>query len=106
MTGILLFHQIINLYLIIKYIIDIWFNMSQSSYNCIICAEEFLEEEMQSVSLSKVNTTRFKVCQTCLDMSDPANDYKAAKEIILSYFKSPLDQDILEVFDNSEVKED
>lgn len=53
--------------------------------NCIVCAGEFDPEELQSVALSKINVTRFKICQACLDMSDPAEDYRQAREIVSSY---------------------
>jgi hypothetical protein len=53
--------------------------------NCIICAREFNPEELQSVALSKINVTRFKICQACLDMSDPAEDYRQARDIVGSY---------------------
>lgn len=59
--------------------------MNPISCNCCICAVEFSEGELQSVALSKINTTRFKICQSCLDKSDPADDYKQAREIVNSY---------------------
>lgn len=55
------------------------------SFNCIVCAEEFNPEELPSVALSKINTTRYKVCQGCLDQCDPADDYRQAREIVTSY---------------------
>ena len=61
--------------------------MTQVSYNCncIVCAQEFDSEELQSIALSKVNVTSFKVCQACLDQCDPADDYRQAREIVNSY---------------------
>jgi hypothetical protein len=56
-----------------------------TSSNCIVCAQEFDSEELQSVALSKINVTRFKICQNCLDQCDPAEDYRQAREIISSY---------------------
>jgi len=56
--------------------------------NCIVCAEEFNPDELQDVVLSTINSTRFKICQKCLEMSDPANDYKQAKDIINQYLSS------------------
>ncbi len=56
-----------------------------TSCNCIVCANEFDPEELQSVALSKINVTRFKICQACLDQCDPAEDYRQAREIIHSY---------------------
>jgi hypothetical protein len=55
------------------------------SCNCIVCAKEFDPNELQSVALSKINVTRFKICQACLDQCDPAEDYRQAREIISSY---------------------
>jgi hypothetical protein len=55
------------------------------SCNCIVCAKEFDPNELQSVALSKINVTRFKICQACLDQCDPAEDYRQAREIIGSY---------------------
>jgi hypothetical protein len=56
-----------------------------SACNCIVCAKEFNSDELQSVALSKINVTRFKICQGCLDHCDPAEDYREAREIIHSY---------------------
>jgi hypothetical protein len=53
--------------------------------NCIVCAREFNTDELQSVALSKINATRFKICQSCLDKCDPAEDYREARDIINSY---------------------
>jgi hypothetical protein len=53
--------------------------------NCIVCAKEFDSDELQSIVLSKINVTRFKICQACLDASDPASDYSQVREIISSY---------------------
>jgi hypothetical protein len=59
--------------------------MSQVSCNCIVCAEEFDASKLQSVALSKINVTRFKICQGCLNQSDPSDDYQQAREIVISY---------------------
>jgi hypothetical protein len=56
-----------------------------TSCNCIVCAKEFDSNELQGVALSKINVTRFKICQACLDSCDPAEDYRQAREIISSY---------------------
>ncbi len=56
-----------------------------TSCNCIVCAEEFDSSELESVALSKINVTRFKICQACLDACDPAEDYRQVREIIGSY---------------------
>jgi hypothetical protein len=56
-----------------------------SNCNCIVCAQEFDSEELQSVALSKINVTRFKICQGCLDQSNPDDDYREVRKIINSY---------------------
>ncbi len=61
--------------------------MTHVSCNCIVCAQEFDPEDLQSVALSKINTTNFKVCQACLDSSDPAEDYRQVREVVNSYLK-------------------
>lgn len=53
--------------------------------NCIVCAQEFNSNELVSVVSAHVNVTRFKICQDCLDKSDPAADYKQACAIVKSY---------------------
>ncbi len=59
--------------------------MNQESCNCIVCAGEFNINELKSIALSEINVTRFKICQKCFDMSDPAEDYKQVKSIVNSY---------------------
>lgn len=61
--------------------------MEKVNYNCIICAEEFNPDELHSVTLSKINLTNFKVCQACLDKSNPNEDYKEVRNIVNSYLK-------------------
>lgn len=56
-----------------------------SSFNCLVCAGEFDQSESKSVVFSNLNTTNFKICQSCLDASDPTNDYREARNIIASY---------------------
>ena len=56
-----------------------------SACNCIVCAQEFNSDELQSIALSKINVTRFKICQSCLDQCDPTEDYRQAREIVGSY---------------------
>ena len=58
-----------------------------ASCNCIVCAQEFNPNELQSVALSKINVTRFKICQSCLDMCEPEDDYRQARDIVNSYLK-------------------
>ena len=62
--------------------------MTTKGFNCIVCAEEFNEDELQSVALSKINVTRFKICQGCLDKCDPADDYRVAHDIVNLYIKN------------------
>jgi peptide methionine sulfoxide reductase MsrA len=50
-----------------------------------VCAGEFSSNELQSVSLSEINVTRFKICQKCFESSDPTEDYKQVKNIVNSY---------------------
>lgn len=61
--------------------------MTQVSCNCIVCAKEFDAAKLQSVALSKINVTRFKICQGCLNQCDPSDDYRQAREIVDSYLK-------------------
>lgn len=55
--------------------------------NCIVCASEFNPNELENIVLSKINITKFKICQSCLDISDPSNDYRQARDIVFSYVK-------------------
>jgi hypothetical protein len=59
--------------------------MSQESCNCIVCANEFNVEELESIALSSY----FKICQACLNKSDPTDDYRQAREIVEAYFSNP-----------------
>ncbi len=61
-----------------------------TSYNCIICAEEFNPEDLQNVTLSSINVTNFKICEKCLNHSDPADDYSEVKKIVSSYTKTDI----------------
>jgi hypothetical protein len=61
--------------------------MTQASCNCIICAKEFNPEDTSSVALAKINITNFKVCQACLDSSEPSEDYKQVRDIVYDYLK-------------------
>ncbi len=75
------------------------------SYNCIVCAEEFDEADMQGVALSNINFTKFKICKNCLELSDPEDDYKSAKEIINSYLRPSSLDEIIEVFESQGVND-
>jgi hypothetical protein len=59
----------------------------QTSCNCIVCAQEFDVADLQSIISSQINITKFKICQSCIDISDPADDYNQAKKIVQSYFQ-------------------
>jgi len=59
--------------------------INQKACNCVICSREFDCDELQSIAMSKINVTRFKICQSCLDCCDPEEDYKEARAIIASY---------------------
>lgn len=60
--------------------------MTKESCNCIVCAEEFSVEELQSIS--SINSSSFKICQACLDKSDPADDYRQARTIVSTYLQA------------------
>jgi hypothetical protein len=68
--------------------------MTTISCNCIVCATEFNANELHSVALSKINITSFKVCQACLDLSDPAEDYRQVRDIVYSYLKFAQAKDL------------
>lgn len=61
--------------------------MNKVSCNCIVCAQEFDPDELQNVALSTINVTNFKVCEACLNSSDPAEDYREVRNIVNSYLK-------------------
>lgn len=61
--------------------------MTQVSCNCIVCAQEFDPKELQSVASNRINVTNYKVCQACIDGSDPAEDYRQVRDIVLSYLQ-------------------
>lgn len=59
--------------------------MTIGTDNCIICAEEFELNELKSVALSAVNVTRFKICEKCLNQTDPRDDYFEVRNIVNSF---------------------
>ena len=61
--------------------------MTKISCNCVICAQEFNPDELQNVALSRINITSFKICEACLNASDPVDDYRQVRDIIYSYIK-------------------
>jgi hypothetical protein len=70
--------------------------MNKISCNCIVCAQEFDPDELQNVALSKINITAFKVCEACLNSSDPVDDYREVKNIVNSYLKFAQAKHLLE----------
>jgi hypothetical protein len=61
--------------------------MTKESCNCIICSREFAPDDLQNVVLSEINTTPFKVCEACLDYSNPMDNYLEVRNIVNSYLK-------------------
>jgi len=59
--------------------------MTNLSFNCIICAQEFDTKDLISAASPEINRTHFKICQSCLEKVDPADDYKQARAIVSSY---------------------
>ncbi len=55
--------------------------------NCMVCSEEFHVNDLKSVVLSNKTISKFKICQACLKISDPKNDYLEVKKIVDSYLK-------------------
>jgi hypothetical protein len=58
--------------------------MKFNSDNCMVCGIEFEEEQLNALVASATN---LKICQGCLDISDPINDYAQVKSIISGYLK-------------------
>ena len=61
--------------------------MNHGSCNCIVCAKEFNPSELTCLALSKINVTRFKICEDCFNICDPEDDYKQVKNIVNSYLE-------------------
>lgn len=59
--------------------------MNQVSCNCIVCADELHINDLESISISN----NYKICKACLDKSDPADDYRQARQIVAAYFLDP-----------------
>lgn len=66
--------------------------MVEISHNCIVCAEEFNPDDLHNVKLSEINFTRFKICEDCLNLSDPTDDYQSARDIVNEYIKYTIDK--------------
>jgi hypothetical protein len=82
-----------------------------SSYNCFICADEFSAEELHSVALSDNNIDKYKVCDKCLGLSNPDDDYQEVKNIIDSYLnfnqqKFDKPSKVSKILDKLGIKED
>lgn len=60
--------------------------MTIETYNCIICAEEVNAEKIDTAST--ISGSMFKICQACLDKSDPSDDYNQARSIVSLYLKN------------------
>lgn len=54
--------------------------------NCLICAQEYSMDELKPVALSTFIVTKFKICATCLNSSDPADDYREVRGIVNAFF--------------------
>lgn len=59
-----------------------------SAYNCCVCSGEFNLDDLQSQASSIINQTRFKICQACIDVSDPTQDYDQVRKIVSQYLWS------------------
>jgi hypothetical protein len=66
--------------------------MATKADNCMICSEEYSVNELRRIALSTVNTTRFKICNKCLNQADPTDDYRQVREIVSNFLM--LDQQI------------
>ena len=75
--------------------------MDLITHNCIICAEEFSSDELHSVKLSNINVTKFKICESCLNKSDPSNDYQEVKNIVRTYIEY---SDIRKLYYNNDIR--
>lgn len=52
--------------------------------NCIVCAKEFNTSDVLSKVASKINKTRFKICDACINNCDPSENYLTVQNIIKS----------------------
>lgn len=66
------------------------------SYNCIICANEFSKEDLLTEEAIALNKRRYKICQACLETSNPESDFADVKNIIDSYVKFAYEIEIEE----------
>lgn len=61
--------------------------MESSNYNCMICAQECDINQLHYVKMSSIILNKFKICASCLNLSDPKNDYQEVKDIVDAYSK-------------------
>ncbi len=60
--------------------------MTQISYNCFVCAKECnYDEDLHSSASLQVNPIRFKICENCLSLSNPDDDYGEVRQILEIY---------------------
>jgi hypothetical protein len=64
--------------------------MTNLSDNCVVCGNEFDLDELKSISLSTVHTTKFKICEYCLEKSSSSDDYREVRNIALAYLNFPF----------------
>ena len=75
-------------------------NLEIETCNCIVCAQEFCPSEMTNVVLCSINCTQFKICQKCLEHSDPQEDFAQVKNIINNYVKISSSRDYIKELNN------
>ena len=73
--------------------------MNSESCNCIVCAREFEVKELQKAS--SINSTKFMICKSCLELSDPSEDYRQARSIVNTYLYAKI-MDIKHYFKDAE----
>lgn len=61
--------------------------MSLHNNNCFVCGNEYVEEELHAVAISSINVTRYKICNSCVGLSNPDNDYEEVRHIVDTYLK-------------------
>lgn len=61
--------------------------MSLHNANCFVCGNEYTEDELHAVAISSINVTRYKICNSCVGISNPDNDYEEVRHIVDTYLK-------------------
>lgn len=81
--------------------------MTNTSHNCIICAEEFNPDDLHNIKLSEINFTKYKICEACLNMSNPDDDYQQVRSIVNTYLNlaSLKNEAKKDLSDNIDIKE-